>query len=139
MFCEDLAVFPDLFTDAGDLSADIKQQMEIGQGKQIIEFPEHAGFSRASRDRNKATLSRKVDRARMAYAHYATDTPRQRVSIATVNPGGRYLNDPPGERRYWHVTVTFYHCYASLPTRINSTPRRLHVSRLRSYGSTRLS
>ena len=107
MFCEDLAVFPDLFTDAGDLSADIKQQMEIGQGKQIIEFPEHAGFSRASRDRNKATLSRKVDRARMAYAHYATDTPRQWVSIATVNPGG-YLNDPTGERRYWHAAVTYY-------------------------------
>lgn len=107
MFCEDLAVFPDLFTDAGDLSADIKQQMEIGQGKQIIEFPEHAGFSRASRERNKATLSRKVDRARMAYAHYATDTPRQWVSIATINPGG-YLNDPTGERRYWHVAVTRY-------------------------------
>ena len=107
MFCEDLAVFPDLFTDAGDLSADIKQQMEIGLGKQIIEFPEHAGFSRASRDRNKATLSRKVDRARMAYAHYATDTPRQWVSIATINPGG-YLNDPTGERRYWHVAAARY-------------------------------
>jgi hypothetical protein len=106
-FCEDLAVFPDLFTDAGDLSAEIKQQLEIGQGKQIIEFPEHAGFSRAARDRNKASLSRKVDRARMAYAHYATDTPRQWVPIATVNPGG-YLNDPTGERRSWHVAMTGY-------------------------------
>jgi predicted P-loop ATPase len=81
--------------------------MEIGQGKQIIEFPEHSGFGRAARDRNKAALSRKVDRARMAYAHYATDTPRQWVAIATVNPGG-YLNDPTGERRYWHVAVTLY-------------------------------
>jgi predicted P-loop ATPase len=107
MFCEDLAVFPDLFTDAGDLSADIKQQMEVGQGKQIIEFPEHAGHSRAMRDRNKANLTRKTDRARMAYAHYATDTPRQWVPIATVNPGG-YLNDPTGERRYWHVAVSKY-------------------------------
>jgi len=107
MFCEDLAVFPDLFTDAGDLSADIKQQMEVGQGKQIIEFPEHAGHSRAMRDKNKATLTRKVDRARMAYAHYAIDTPRQWVAIATVNPGG-YLNDPTGERRYWHVSASRY-------------------------------
>ncbi|HML07279.1 MAG TPA: VapE domain-containing protein [Xanthobacteraceae bacterium] len=107
MFCEDLAVFPDLFTDAGDLSADIKQQMETGNGKQIIEFPEHAGFSRAARDRNKASLSRKIDRARMAYAHYATDAPRQWVPIATVNPGG-YLNDPTGERRYWDVAVQNY-------------------------------
>jgi hypothetical protein len=107
MFCEDLPVSPDLYTDAGDLSASIKEQMEIGQGKQIIEFPEHSGFSRAARDRNKASLSRKVDRARMAYAHYATDTPRQWVPIATVNPGG-YLNDPTGERRYWHVGVRRY-------------------------------
>jgi predicted P-loop ATPase len=107
MFCEDLAVFPDLFTDAGDLSADIKHQMEVGQGKQIVEFPEHAGHSRAMRDKNKATLTRKVDRARMAYAHYATDTPRQWVAIATVNPGG-YLNDPTGERRYWHVSARRY-------------------------------
>jgi hypothetical protein len=107
MFCEDLAVFPDLFTDAGDLSADIKQQMEVGQGKQIIEYPEHAGHSRAMRDRNKANLTRKVDRARMAYAHFAIDTPRQSVPIATVNPGG-YLNDPTGERRYWHVAASRY-------------------------------
>jgi len=107
MFCEDLAVFPDLFTDAGDLSADIKHQMEVGQGKQIVEFPEHAGHSRAMRDKNKATLTRKVDRARAAYAHYATDMPRQWVAIATVNPGG-YLNDPTGERRYWHVFATWY-------------------------------
>jgi len=81
--------------------------METAQGKQIIEFPEHAGFSRAARDRNKAALSRKVDRARMAYAHYATDAPRQWVAIATINPGG-YLNDPTGERRYWHVEATSY-------------------------------
>lgn len=106
-YCEDLAVSPDLFTDAGDLSHDIKQQMETAQGKQIIEFPEHAGFSRAARDRNKAALSRKVDRARMAYAHYATDAPRQWVPIATINPGG-YLNDPTGERRYWHVEAIRY-------------------------------
>jgi predicted P-loop ATPase len=81
--------------------------MEIGQGKQIIEFPEHAGFSRTARDRNKAALSRKIDRARMAYAHYATDTPRQWVPLATTNPGG-YLNDPTGERRYWHVAASRY-------------------------------
>ena len=106
-FCEDLAVFPDLFTDAGDLGADIKQLMEVGLGKQIIEFPEHAGHSPAKRDKNKATLTRKVDRARMAYAHFATDAPRQWVPLSTINPGG-YLNDPTGERRYWHVAAEKY-------------------------------
>jgi hypothetical protein len=107
MFCEDLAVFPDLFTDAGDPSRPIKEQMEIAQGKQIIEFAELAGFSQNSRERNKANLSRRVDRARMSYGHYATDQPRSYVPIGTTNPGG-YLNDPTGERRYWHVGVTSY-------------------------------
>ena len=107
MFCEDLAVFPDLFTDAGDLSADSKQLMEVGQGKQIMEFPENAGHSRAQRDKNKANLARRVERARPAYGHFAVDAPRQWVGIATFNPGG-YLNDPTGERRYWHVAATKY-------------------------------
>jgi hypothetical protein len=107
MFCEDLAVFPDLFTDAGDLSGSIKEQMEIAQGKQIIEFPELAGFNQNSRERNKGYLSRRVDRARLAYAHYARDEPRSSVPIGTTNPGG-YLNDPTGERRYWHAAVKKY-------------------------------
>jgi predicted P-loop ATPase len=113
MFCEDLAVFPDLYTDAGDLSDSIKEQMEIIQGKQIIEFPELAGYGRASREHNKAMLSRKVDRARLSYAHYATDAPRCSVPIATTNEG-YYLNDPTGERRYWHVAVTLYNQVAFL-------------------------
>ncbi len=107
MFCEDLAVFPDLYTDAGDLSGTIKEQMEIIQGKQIIEFPELAGYSRASREHNKAMLSRKVDRARLSYAHYATDAPRSSVPIASTNEN-HYLNDPTGERRSWHFAVISY-------------------------------
>ncbi len=106
-FCEDLAVAPDLYTDAGDLGAAIKDQIDVTQGKQIIEFPERAGHSDRARDRNKASLSRKVDRARLSYAHYATDTPRRWIGIATCNPGGIY-NDPTGERRYWHVAATNY-------------------------------
>lgn len=81
--------------------------MDIIQGKQIIEFPELAGYSRASREHNKAMLSRKVDRARLSYAHYATDAPRGSISVATTNEG-QYLNDPTGERRYWHVAVKHY-------------------------------
>ena len=104
MFCEDFAVFPDLYTDAGDLSGTIKEQMEIIQGMQIIEFPELAGYGRATRERNKASLSRKKDRARLSYGHYATSQPRQSIPIATTNED-HYLNDPTGERRYWHVAV----------------------------------
>jgi hypothetical protein len=106
-FCEDLAVFPDLYTDTGDLSGSIKDQMEIIQGKQIIEFPELAGYNRASREHNKAMLSRKVDRSRLSYARYATDAPRRSVPIATTNEAA-FLSDPTGERRTWHFNMTSY-------------------------------
>jgi hypothetical protein len=106
-FCEDLAVFPDLYTDTGDLSGSIKDQMEIIQGKQIIEFPELAGYNRASREHNKAMLSRKVDRSRLSYARYATDAPRRSVPIATTNEDA-FLSDPTGERRTWHFAMTSY-------------------------------
>jgi hypothetical protein len=81
--------------------------MEVTQGKQIVECPELAGLGHNSRERRKAQASRRVDRARMAYAHYATDQRRRWVRIGTTNPGG-YLNDPTGERRNWHVVVTKY-------------------------------
>jgi hypothetical protein len=106
-FCECLAVYPDLYTDAGDLSGTIKEQVDITLGKQVIEFPELSGFGRATRERNKASLSRKVDRARLSYARRATDHPRRSISISTTNEG-HYLNDPTGERRYWHVVVRFF-------------------------------
>jgi hypothetical protein len=106
-FCEDLAVFPDLYTDTGDLSGSIKDQMEIIQGKQIIEFPELAGYNRASREHNKAMLSRKIDRSRLSYARYATDAPRRSVPLATTNEDC-FLSDPTGERRTWHFTMTHY-------------------------------
>jgi hypothetical protein len=106
-FCEDLAVFRDLYTDTGDLSGSIKDQMDIIQGKQIIEFPELAGYGRASREHNKAMLSRKVDRSRLSYGRYATDAPRRSVPIATTNEQG-FLTDPTGERRFWNFTMIRY-------------------------------
>jgi predicted P-loop ATPase len=107
MFCKDLAVFPDIYTDAGNLSLESKQMAEIGQGRSIIEFPENKGHSAAMREHNKATITRQIERARMAYDRYATDSPRTWVPIATLNKGG-YLNDPTGERRYWNVFVRHY-------------------------------
>jgi hypothetical protein len=107
LFCADLAIFPDLYTDVGDLSADSKQMAEIGQGMQIIEFAENVGHNAAKRNENKRAVTRQVERARMAYDRYTTNSARTWVGIATLNPGG-YLNDPTGERRYWNVLVRHY-------------------------------
>lgn len=105
--CMDLAIFPDLFTDAGDASMTIKETIEAIQGKQIIEFPEMVGHSVKTREKTKARITRRIDEARLAYDKYRTEAPRSSVIIGTINEGG-YLNDPTGERRYWHVDVTTY-------------------------------
>ena len=107
MLCEDLAIFPDLFTDASEAGLSIKETIEVTQGKQIIECPEMAGFSVRTRERVKASLTRKIDQARLAYDRYRTEMPRSSITIGTTNPGG-YLNDPTGERRNWHVEITTY-------------------------------
>jgi hypothetical protein len=116
MFVEDLAVFPDLYTDAGVAGSSIKESMEISIGRQIIEIPEMAGHSQSTREKTKAHITRKIDSARMAYAHYAIDAPRSSVTVATINEGG-YLNDPTGERRYWHVSMVAYNRDAFLRDR----------------------
>ncbi len=107
MFCEDLAVEPDLYTDTSVLTGSTKEQMEVMGGKQIIEIAEMAGFSQTTREKNKAFRTRKTDRARMAYDRYASDQPRSSVTISTTNEKG-VLNDPTGERRYWPVAVREY-------------------------------
>jgi len=105
--CEDIAIFPDVYTDAGEVGASQKEMIETLHGKQIVEIPELAGHSKAERSKNKASITRKIDSARLAYDKYTTEAPRSTVSIGTLNPGG-YLTDPTGERRNWNVAVTKY-------------------------------
>ncbi len=104
--CEDIAIFPDLYTDASEVGLSMKEQMEVSIGRQIIEQPELAHSARLMA-KDKASLSRKRDSARLAYGHYRTDLPRSSITIATVNPGG-YLGDATGERRTLHIDVTKY-------------------------------
>lgn len=107
MFCEDLAVAPDLFTDTSVLAGTAKEQMEVMAGKDVIELGEMAGLHQTTRSRIKAFITRKRDRARMAYDRYAIDVERRGVCIGTSNPS-KYLSDSTGERRWWPVAMTKY-------------------------------
>jgi predicted P-loop ATPase len=60
---------------------------------------------KADEDALKAFISRRMDRARLAYERTTSEFPRQSVFIATKNPraDGAYLRDDTGNRRWWPV------------------------------------
>jgi hypothetical protein len=101
---EALAVNEDWFSDSIPLNARDKEMIEGHAGKWIAEISDLQGMSKAEVERVKATLSRKVDRARLAYARLPIEVPRQCVFIGTTN-GQKYLTDQTGNRRFWPVRV----------------------------------
>jgi predicted P-loop ATPase len=98
-----LAVRPEWFTDALDMSGDKDAVMNL-QGKWIAEAGELDGMRKVEINTVKAFLSRPVDRARFAYGRLTQDYPRQCVFIGTSNEGA-YLRDATGGRRFWPVEV----------------------------------
>lgn len=79
-----------------------KSMIELLQNAWVIEFPELSGFNRSDVQTIKAFISRKVDRARLAYARRAADFPRQCIFICSTNES-IYLKDPTGNRRWWPI------------------------------------
>jgi hypothetical protein len=92
------------FTDTVPLGADERRFMESVAGKWIVEASELRGMKRGEVEALKATLSRQVDRARLAYARLPVDRPRQCILIGTTN-AEEYLRDGSGNRRFWPVRV----------------------------------
>lgn len=92
----------DNFSDQMILSLDERAQQEALQGVWIYEIADLAGWGRAEDDRVKATLSRRIDRARPAYARARLDRPRRCIFIGTTNHS-TFLRSPTGNRRFWPV------------------------------------
>lgn len=97
-----LAVREDWFSDDLPLNADTKRQMEALAGRWIVEAGELKGMRKGDAEALKGFLSRRVDRARMAYGRAPTELPRQCIIIGTTN-SDKYLKDSTGNRRFWPV------------------------------------
>ena len=99
-----LAVNDDWFSDDLPLNVEGKRVIEMLRGRWIIEAAELSGMKKADVEHLKAMLSRRIDRARMAWGRLPIETPRQCVIIGTTNKS-EYLRDTTGNRRFWPVLV----------------------------------
>src|SRR5262245_38166955 len=99
-----LAVHEDWFTDDLPLNVEGKRVIEQTRGKWIIEAAELSGMRKVDVEHLKATLSRRVDRGRLAYGRLPTEVPRQFIVVGSINKT-EYLRDTTGNRRFWPVLI----------------------------------
>jgi hypothetical protein len=81
-----------------------KDALEQLPGNVLIELPEVVNLLRDDMEGFKAFLTRRVDRFRPSYGHFAENYPRVPVFIGTTNLN-EYLDDPTGGRRFWPVVT----------------------------------
>jgi len=92
------------FSDQPILNIDERAQQEAMQGVWLYEIADLAGMGKADVDKVKAFASRRIDRARPAYARTRIDRPRRCVFFATTNLH-TFLKSQTGNRRFWPVQV----------------------------------
>lgn len=89
----------------GELASEFdntNKMIESMQNAWIIEIPELSGFSKHDVQAIKAFISRRTDRARLAWAKRPQDYHRQCIFIGSTNDS-KYLRDDTGGRRFWPV------------------------------------
>lgn len=99
-----LATREEWFTDDCPLNGDSKLMIEQIGGRWIVEMGELKGMRRGEVEHVKSTLSRRVDKARLAYGRLTVEQPRQCVFFGTTNDSA-YLRDMTGNRRFWPVQI----------------------------------
>lgn len=100
-----LAMRDEWFSDSFELNMDQKTLIETTGGKWIIEPGELKGLGKAHVEDVRVMLARGSDTARMAYARYSSEVPRQSIFISTTNAEEGYLKDSTGNRRFWPVKI----------------------------------
>jgi predicted P-loop ATPase len=90
------------FSDSLQLGQFTRETVEQTGGKWIVEVAELSQMPQARVDQVKAQITRQSDRARLSYARFAQDFPRQFIMIGTTN-NREYLRDPTGNRRFLPV------------------------------------
>lgn len=90
------------FSEDFTVSMNSKELLETTEGKWLVEAPELSNLQKGEVEHVKHLLSRRWDRARLAYGRNAVERGRQWVPVGTVNDD-TYLSDPTGNRRFWPV------------------------------------
>ena len=86
------------FSDALKFHADVKTQVEVLQGRVIVEAAEMSGSTRAEIESIKAFLARQDDGAvRLTYRRDPIDLPRRCVIVGSTNDPRCLPNDPSGQ------------------------------------------
>ena len=94
----------DWYSDDLPLNSRTKEVIEQTRGRWIIEASELAGMRKSDIEHLKAFISRRYDRARLAYDRSVTERGRHFVVVGTTN-SSEYLRDVSGNRRYWPVRI----------------------------------
>jgi putative DNA primase/helicase len=92
------------YGDSLTLGQASREVIEQTRGTWLVEIAELAGQRRNEVEQVKAFLSRRDERARLAYGRAASVVPRQFILVATTNDES-YLKDTTGARRFLPVTV----------------------------------
>lgn len=99
-----MAVREDWFADDLPLNADSKVVIEQVAGRWLVELAEMKGMRRGEIESVKSMLSRRVDKARLAYGRMPVEQPRECIFFGTTNDR-QYLRDMTGNRRFWPVAI----------------------------------
>lgn len=99
-----MAVREEWFADDLPLNADSKVVIEQVSGRWLVELAEMKGMRRGEIESVKSMLSRRVDKARLAYGRMPTEQPRECIFFGTTNDQ-QYLRDMTGNRRFWPVAI----------------------------------
>jgi predicted P-loop ATPase len=83
----------------------VREEQEQLKGVWVYELCELSGMGKRDVDALKNFLSRQLDKARGAYAHFPNGQPRSCILIGTTNEVTAYLRDQTGNRRFWPVKV----------------------------------
>jgi predicted P-loop ATPase len=102
-----LAVHEEWFADDLPLGIEGKRVIEMLRGRWIVEAAELSGMKKVDVEHLKALLSRRTDRARLAWGRLPIEAPRQCIVIGSTNKS-EYLRDTTGNRRFWPVLIEVF-------------------------------
>lgn len=101
---EVLAVKEDWFCDDVSLNARSKEMIEQVQGVWIVECADLKGIRKSEIGAVKSLLSRRRDKARLAYDRLPSTVSRSCVFFGTTNDPA-FLRSTTGNRRFWPVEI----------------------------------